>query len=490
MTIRPANTVFVLAAFLYCFAGPASAQVRITEIMYDASGSDSGREWIEITNLGDEAIDLSGFKFFENNTNHGLVLKSGTGVLLPLSSAIIADDETKFKTDWPSFSGTLFSSSFSLSNTGEQIALKNGSLVVFDTVTYDPAAVPAEDGKSLQLSGDGEGFSSETPTPGSYVRGGTAPAPDTSDSESSPPPAVVESSVAPKQESAGVPAISAHIKGQSTVTVGAGSFFEGSSFGTQGQPLRNARYLWNFGDGGVGEGQNVFHTYTYPGSYVVMLAAGHEYSSGAARMTVEVLPAAVSMREEGDGSVTVINGSKRELDIGFWGISDGASTFVIPKGTIVLAGGGVRFSPAILKLQAGAALRLLYPNGEPATSATPSPQHSGITYLSAPAARPRASAASGAAAQREAPPAPSAAVSNDTLAAAAAAAPADGAFAASIAGLLALILIGVAGVRYARLMPAATSDAPPSADAEALDTKRAADEYEIVDVSAAEKPPH
>src|SRR5699024_633265 len=33
----------------------------ITEIMYDAPGSDSGSEYIEITNLGEQELDISGY---------------------------------------------------------------------------------------------------------------------------------------------------------------------------------------------------------------------------------------------------------------------------------------------------------------------------------------------------------------------------------------------------------------------------------------------
>src|SRR3989338_2889840 len=118
-------SLFVLVIFFPAFA---HASVVFTEIMYDVSGTDTGREWVEITNTGTVSVDVSWYKFFEANTNHALVLISSSGTLQAGSSAVIADDATKFKIDWPSYAGTLFDSSFSLSNTGESIALRDGAL--------------------------------------------------------------------------------------------------------------------------------------------------------------------------------------------------------------------------------------------------------------------------------------------------------------------------------------------------------------------------
>ena len=52
--------------------------VAINEIMYNPDGSDSGREWIELYNDADYDIDISGWKFYESNSNHGLTLMQGS----------------------------------------------------------------------------------------------------------------------------------------------------------------------------------------------------------------------------------------------------------------------------------------------------------------------------------------------------------------------------------------------------------------------------
>ncbi|KQC02930.1 MAG: hypothetical protein APR54_09845 [Candidatus Cloacimonas sp. SDB] len=51
------------------------ASVVINEVLYDPSGSDSGYEWIELYNNGDETVDLNGWK----------ILKAGTSFILELS---------------------------------------------------------------------------------------------------------------------------------------------------------------------------------------------------------------------------------------------------------------------------------------------------------------------------------------------------------------------------------------------------------------------
>src|SRR3989304_2670367 len=94
----------------------------INEIMYDISGTDDGREWIEVYNAGLGDVDLSALKLFENETNHGITAVASA--IVPAGGfAVIALDPEKFSVDWPEFPGLVFDSTFSLSNTGEDLAL-------------------------------------------------------------------------------------------------------------------------------------------------------------------------------------------------------------------------------------------------------------------------------------------------------------------------------------------------------------------------------
>lgn len=137
--------------------------VAINEIIYSLDGEDTGREWIEILNNETSAVDISVLKLSEGGTNHGLTLKQGEKNLVSNGFAIISNDAGKFLTDYPNYSGTIFESAFSLSNTGEIIALKNDNLNL-DEVDYKADWGADGNGKSLQLiSGN---WKESSPTPG------------------------------------------------------------------------------------------------------------------------------------------------------------------------------------------------------------------------------------------------------------------------------------------------------------------------------------
>jgi hypothetical protein len=132
--------------------------------MYDVQGVDDGREWIEIENTDSEAVDLLGWKLFENNVNHGLSVSQGESTIPSGGFAVIADNSQKFLIDWPDFLGTLFDSSFSLGNSGETFALKNASGASVHTLTYDTSLGARGNGNVLALRS--EEWSEQLPTPG------------------------------------------------------------------------------------------------------------------------------------------------------------------------------------------------------------------------------------------------------------------------------------------------------------------------------------
>ena len=144
----------------------ASASVQITEIMYDAPGSDSGHEWVEVTNTGSTTEDIAGYKFFEGGVHHALAIVAGTTTLVAGGSAVIANDPSAFLIGFPAYAGALFKSSFSLNNTGETVSLDTKSLVAEDTAAYSSAAGADGDGNSLHKVA--AGFVAGAPDPGVY----------------------------------------------------------------------------------------------------------------------------------------------------------------------------------------------------------------------------------------------------------------------------------------------------------------------------------
>ena len=118
--------IIIFSIIFFCPRSYILANLEINEIMYDLkTGSDEGREWVEIYNNSNTPVDLSAFRFFEADTNHKIKLMQGSANVAGRGYAIIVSDLTKFKIDWPNFTGTIYDSSFSLSNSGETLAIKN-----------------------------------------------------------------------------------------------------------------------------------------------------------------------------------------------------------------------------------------------------------------------------------------------------------------------------------------------------------------------------
>lgn len=142
---------------------PVFYPLVINEIMYDLPGSDSGREWVELYNAGTIAVDIDGWKFVEGGSSHSITDFQGGFEILPNEYVVLADNPVSFLEEYPEYQGILLDSSFSLSNNGEMLEIKNQTLSI-DAVSYNVEQGGAGNGNSLQK------FESEwkeaPPTPG------------------------------------------------------------------------------------------------------------------------------------------------------------------------------------------------------------------------------------------------------------------------------------------------------------------------------------
>lgn len=364
----------LLPIFLIPF--PAAAAVQVTEIMYDLPGSDSGREWVEVQNAGSSSVDLATYKFFNKDGGHLLkVYGSGTTVVPVNGIAVIADKPDLFLVDNPSYTGILIDSSFSLV-TADTVGIKDADNTIIDSIAYASSMGANGDGNTLQRSGSS--LIAAAPTPGSVVSSGSASSgsssstsSDTSSSSSGSTAATSSSDTSSSSNT--VPLL--HTKqisvdggGDRTVIAGADALFSAKAYGTAGEPLTNAAITWNFGNGESREGRTVSFAYPYPGKYVLsVMAVSGEYAAED-RVLIEVVPAEVALTLETDGSISVLNKSKRDLDISLWRLTRGSQTFYIPKNTVVLANEHVRFATSTTKFTDAGTPGLSYPNGTSAVA--------------------------------------------------------------------------------------------------------------------------
>ncbi|MFA6536501.1 MAG: lamin tail domain-containing protein [Candidatus Paceibacterota bacterium] len=352
-----------LVAMAICWPAFVLAAPVISEIMYDVEGTDTGREWMEVSNNSSTAINLSDWKLFEASTNHKLTFVRGSESVPAGGYAIVADDPQKFLADWPNFSGTLFDSTFSLSNTGETLILRSPDLVDVDTVSYTNNNGGAGDGKSLQRTNDD--WSAALPTPG-LASALSAPTPLADNNSGSTTVATLANNSVGSHRIE--PSIYADAGDDRTVAAGSVGLFTALASGLKNEPLEAERYFWTFGDGSFAEGKKIFHAYASPGTYLAML----EITSGAyvasARVKVTVVPATLSILSVSggpQGGITLKNESIYELDLSWWQLVSGSNKFVFPKNTIVLPKATVTFPVSITSLSdINQGVSLFYPNGE------------------------------------------------------------------------------------------------------------------------------
>lgn len=120
----------------------SSAQAAAGNIIINEIGGfpTSTHEWVEIWNPTENPIDLLGWKFWENNTNHSLApVAGGSAVLVAGQYGAICQDGDRFLLDHPGFNGLVMDSSWtSLSEAGEEIGLKDNANNFIEKFTYSP----------------------------------------------------------------------------------------------------------------------------------------------------------------------------------------------------------------------------------------------------------------------------------------------------------------------------------------------------------------
>jgi len=353
----------------------AYGQVIISEIMYDPKDTDanSGGEWIEVQNTGSVAVDLTQWIFFEADTNHGIVAESGVEVP-PGGYAVISRDLTVFRNYFSNFSGQLFKSSFSL-NDGETLAVKNGKEApVSDSVAYSSEWGGKNDGNSLQKVG-GE-WKNGVPTPGA-ANVESAPAASAAQSNSSADAALTEEPAAGLPLLSTEPKIFAKIYSMVSGVVGQDILFEGRAWGLANEPLNNARFLWNFGDGAMKEGRSIVHLFAFPGDYVVVLEVSSDVYEAVARQTVRIVAPQLTIAEVKSGEsgfITIENKSGVELDLSYWRLNSSGRIFELPKNSLIMNGKKMILPNSLTGLSADGEVLLLYPSGFTAATYTDLPK--------------------------------------------------------------------------------------------------------------------
>lgn len=328
------------------------SNLEITEVMYDVSGTDTNREWLEIRNNGVSDVDLTEYYFLENETKHRIINISGDK-LRPGELAVLVANPDKFKVDFPNYNGLLFDSSFSLSNSGETLSLIDKEINVINEFNYVPYLLANGDGNSIHL--DKSTWVAGVPSPGSNVI-------KKSSSNSSEVSNTTEEEANFKEK--------LEVNGEATVaTQSDKGYYEGNiKLGTQHYQgslmsfkpeirfykdndvrlVKTGYLVANFGDGTSSQhlpNQEIVYSYKYAGKYI----AKFDFYSSSLRtepdvkflFEIEIIAKPVIMVEE-NNLLKIFNNTDHRVDIGFWSLYENGNLLnTFPKGTEIVNQGNL-----------------------------------------------------------------------------------------------------------------------------------------------------
>ncbi|MCY4577214.1 MAG: lamin tail domain-containing protein [Candidatus Kaiserbacteria bacterium] len=270
-------SVFVVSVFSSCFVYATESTLRITEIMYDAEGSDTGKEFVEVINGGSEAVAITAVTFFErNDRQRGRAVASGAGnaTLQPGEVAVIVSDPALFSQHY-SFDGLLLdTTNFALLNAGSTVSLRKGNTLLH-SITYTTQHGARGDGNTLHID-QNDVITAGKPSPGvlgagvAAVTGGTTvgravetETPSSTEEEGA--GLVTSTEILPQ---AGTPQQVVMTADPSVVFSASTTKF--SVVRQEGAEEEVLYGLWNFGDGGYVYGTVVEHAYLHPGAYIIV----------------------------------------------------------------------------------------------------------------------------------------------------------------------------------------------------------------------------
>lgn len=364
--------IAVVGAMIVLAPTVAFAQVVINEIAWMGSINNANAEWIELRNTGASPAPLEGWTLVAEDDSPTITLTgtiAGNGFFLLERTS----DESV-----PGINADLIYTGV-LGNGGETLLLKDGDGKVIDTVTGGENWEHVGGNNATKETGqkNGSAWITAAPTPRALnasadtgeesveevadETGAEAPAASVTGSGSSAP---APSSALVSKASAGKDRV---------VVVGVENRFEGVAYDSGGRTIEDAHFVWNFGDGSSSVGKVANHRWEYPGRYAVVLEVSRFESKASHRIIITAETANFLFEVSADGGVIIKNLSNRDVDLSSWRIADRGVSFTFSQNTIVLKGGSMRLSPFALRFNASHNAELRYPDGRIAAAALPPP---------------------------------------------------------------------------------------------------------------------
>jgi hypothetical protein len=315
---------------------------EITEIMYDPIGSNTGKNWIEVYNNTSSSINLSNYIFYEDNVNHrisnpvsSVYINPNGNTLLPGEYAVIVDNVTTFLSTYIGFSGKLFDSSFSLSQSGDTLSLKtiSPSVTVFTSNYVSDINANGTGGTLNYINNSWQVYEQTPGAPSTFIpvinNSSTSTKSVTNDNSSNYISYVNSGAgrytlgdlkiLAPKEID---------------TVVGAETEFFVKNIDSKNS-LINANTYWSFGDGSEGIGATTTHRYQNAGIYNAFVETQVSNAYGVDRIRVKVENPNIEISDVQDNYVEIYNKSNLELNIGKFKIVSDQGIYVLSRMFII-----------------------------------------------------------------------------------------------------------------------------------------------------------
>ena len=143
--MRKTKVSFIAAVVLLIAAATASAQIRITEWMYNgATPSTNIGEFVELTNLGPSPVNMTGWSFDDDSRTPGSQPLGALGTVAVGESVILTDmTASQFRTAWglSASVGVIGSNSNNLGR-NDEINIYDAANALVDRLTYGDQNFP------------------------------------------------------------------------------------------------------------------------------------------------------------------------------------------------------------------------------------------------------------------------------------------------------------------------------------------------------------
>lgn len=370
MSRKVSGFTFSLVALLAPSA--AHAAVVISEVAWMGTSVSANAEWIELENTDTTPVSLSDWTLVSSTGAPSITL-SGT---ISASSFFLlertSDSSVPTVTADQIYSGAL-------ANGGATLTLKDSTGDVVDTVVggTDWQTIGGDNTTKQTPQRSGSAWSTAAATPRAATASTQSTAIETATT-------TTEDTMTPQTSIGGnplvltapiVPKIYLSAGPGRIVSVGATVPYSARVYDDAGTIRHDVNIVWSFGDGETMSGREVEHVFVHPGTYLVVVHASSGASQVSTALTVEAVRPLVEIVASNETGITLYNSSSGILDLSYWKLISGGTTFTFPLFTALLPKKQVTFPVSVTGLTATSSTpSLLFPNGKTVTTfATSSP---------------------------------------------------------------------------------------------------------------------